>query len=55
MWLEDAESIQAKLSVMQAEGIAGVAEWKLSFEICRCLGRHRQLYGAVMRRCGSHF
>ncbi|MCI2049430.1 MAG: glycosyl hydrolase family 18 protein [Lachnospiraceae bacterium] len=32
MWLEDAESIQAKLSVMQAEGIAGVAEWKLSFE-----------------------
>lgn len=32
VWLEDAESLEAKLSVMQNAGIAGVAEWKLGFE-----------------------
>jgi len=32
VWLEDATSIQEKLSVMQSYGIAGVAEWKLGFE-----------------------
>lgn len=31
-WLEDAESIAVKLSVMEAQGIAGVAEWKLGIE-----------------------
>ena len=31
-WLEDADSIRAKLSVMQANDLAGVAEWRLGFE-----------------------
>lgn len=33
VWLEDAESIQVKLNVMKEYGIAGVAEWKLGFEV----------------------
>lgn len=33
VWLEDAESIQVKLNVMSEYGIAGVAEWKLGFEV----------------------
>ena len=32
IWLEDADSIDAKLSVMSANNIAGVAEWRLGFE-----------------------
>lgn len=32
LWLEDVESIRAKLSVMNAHGIGGVAEWKLGME-----------------------
>ena len=32
VWLEDAESLEAKLSVMDAHGCAGVAEWKLGLE-----------------------
>ena len=32
MWLEDAESIEAKLSLMRSYELAGVAEWKLSQE-----------------------
>lgn len=32
IWLEEEESIQVKLNVMNANGIAGVAEWKLGFE-----------------------
>lgn len=32
IWLEDAESIRSKLGVMKADGIAGVAEWKLGQE-----------------------
>lgn len=32
MWLEDVESIQVKLNVMETQGIAGVAEWKLGLE-----------------------
>jgi spore germination protein YaaH len=32
MWVEDSESISAKLDVMTADGIAGVAEWRLGFE-----------------------
>lgn len=32
IWLEEEESIQVKLNVMDANGIAGVAEWKLGFE-----------------------
>ena len=32
VWLEDAESLEAKLSVMDAHGCAGVAEWKLGFD-----------------------
>lgn len=32
VWLEDKDSIQAKLSVMKQNGIAGVAEWKLGLE-----------------------
>lgn len=31
-WLEDVESIQIKLNVMQAQEIAGVASWKLGIE-----------------------
>lgn len=31
-WLEDTESVQVKLQVMKAQGIAGVAEWKLGIE-----------------------
>lgn len=31
-WLEDAKSIEVKLQVMKAQGIAGVAEWKLGIE-----------------------
>ena len=30
--MEDAESIEAKLTSMKANGIAGVAEWRLGFE-----------------------
>ena len=33
VWLEDADSIRVKLNVMQKYGIAGVAEWKLGFEV----------------------
>lgn len=32
IWIEDAQSIQQKLDVMQSFGIKGVAEWKLQFE-----------------------
>jgi spore germination protein YaaH len=32
VWLEDADSIQVKLNIMENYGIAGVAEWKLGFE-----------------------
>ena len=32
VWLEDAQSIEAKLSVMDAHGCAGVAEGKLGFD-----------------------
>ena len=32
VWLEDAQSLEAKLSVMDAHGCAGVAEWKLGFD-----------------------
>ena len=32
IWLEEEESISVKLSVMNANNIAGVAEWKLGFE-----------------------
>lgn len=32
VWMEDAESLKAKLSVMDAKGCAGVAEWKLGFD-----------------------
>lgn len=31
-WIEDAASIQVKLQVMQSQGIAGVASWKLGLE-----------------------
>lgn len=31
-WLEDAKSVEVKLQVMKAQGIAGVAEWKLGIE-----------------------
>ena len=33
VWLEDAESIHVKLNIMQKYGIAGVAEWKLGYEV----------------------
>lgn len=33
VWLEDAESIRVKLNVMNNYGVAGVAEWKLGFEV----------------------
>ena len=32
VWLEDAESIEVKLSVMDTHGLAGVAAWCLGFE-----------------------
>jgi len=32
LWMEDAQSIQAKLNLMAANNIAGVACWKLGFE-----------------------
>lgn len=32
VWLEDAESIKVKLSVMDANNLAGVASWKLGYE-----------------------
>ena len=32
IWLEDEQSLEAKLKVMQEYDIAGVAEWKLGFE-----------------------
>ncbi len=32
IWMEEEESIQVKLNVMDANNIAGVAEWKLGFE-----------------------
>ena len=32
VWLEENESIAAKLSVMDSHNLAGVAEWKLGFE-----------------------
>lgn len=32
IWMEENESIQVKLNVMDANNIAGVAEWKLGFE-----------------------
>lgn len=32
IWLEDAESLEVKLNVMDSHGVAGVAEWKLGFE-----------------------
>lgn len=33
VWLEDDESIRVKLNIMQKYEIAGVAEWKLGFEV----------------------
>ena len=32
IWIEDAESIERKLEVMESYGIAGVAEWALGLE-----------------------
>ena len=32
VWVEDAQSIRMKLSVMQANGLAGVASWRLGYE-----------------------
>ena len=32
VWLEDEQSIEAKLNIMQKYEIAGVASWKLGFE-----------------------
>ena len=32
VWLEDEQSIEAKLNIMQKYNIAGVASWKLGFE-----------------------
>ncbi len=32
IWIEDAESMNAKLTLMQSYNLAGVAEWKLGFE-----------------------
>ncbi len=32
IWMEEEESIQVKLNVMDANHLAGVAEWKLNFE-----------------------
>ena len=32
MWIEDAESIRTKISVMRNYGIAGVAAWQLGQE-----------------------
>lgn len=32
VWMEDAESIQVKLNVMNNYGIGGVAEWRLGYE-----------------------
>lgn len=32
IWVEDAQSLQQKLDVMQSFDIKGVAEWKLQFE-----------------------
>lgn len=32
IWLEESESLQVKLNVMDANNVAGVAEWKLGFE-----------------------
>ena len=33
VWLEDEDSIRVKLNIMEKYGIAGVAEWKLGFEV----------------------
>ena len=33
VWLEDSDSIRVKLNIMSKYGIAGVAEWKLGFEV----------------------
>lgn len=33
VWLEDEDSIRVKLNIMNKYGIAGVAEWKLGFEV----------------------
>ena len=33
VWLEDEESIRVKLNIMEKYNIAGVAEWKLGFEV----------------------
>lgn len=32
IWMEDAESIRAKLTAMKSNGIAGVAAWRLGYE-----------------------
>ena len=32
VWLEDAESVKVKLTIMEKYGIAGVAAWRLGFE-----------------------
>lgn len=32
IWLEDDKSLEAKMSVMESQGVAGVAEWKLGLE-----------------------
>lgn len=32
IWMEEEESLKAKLSVMESKGVAGVAEWKLGLE-----------------------
>lgn len=33
VWLEDSDSIRVKLNIMEKYSIAGVAEWKLGFEV----------------------
>ena len=34
VWMEDVDSLQVRLNVMQTAGIAGVASWKLGQETC---------------------
>lgn len=42
VWLEDEQSLQAKLGVMKEYGIGGVAAWKLGYE-----SGHPEVWAAI--------
>ena len=53
VWMEDAKSLEAKLSVMEAHNCAGVAEWKLGFDTPEAWGVIKNYLGIASEEAGE--